>query len=183
MPRSGVTEEQILTAIGLIAAEGEKVTVDRIRKALGDTGSKGTILPVYRRWLAEQRRAPTADADDIPDVVRQAMDQAVTTVWQTCATYASDQIRAIQAAADERIGTAEATLDEAIASIDAYEDELTKALHEIEKLRADNEKLGKQLRTKSTENRLLKSQIKNGSAEITALLKRVVDGDSSHPAS
>jgi len=54
MPRTGITEPQILAAIEALQGRGEAVSKITVRKELGDTGSYGTISAFLQRWR-EQR--------------------------------------------------------------------------------------------------------------------------------
>lgn len=50
MARSGVLYVQVANAATRLVAEGQNPTIDRIRAALGGTGSKSTLAPLLKRW-------------------------------------------------------------------------------------------------------------------------------------
>lgn len=55
MARSGILYSQVVQAAAQLAAAGKSPTVDAVREALGDTGSKSTIAPMLKRWKAEHQ--------------------------------------------------------------------------------------------------------------------------------
>ena len=52
MARAGIIYSHVAKAAAALVAEGKNPTVDTIRAALGDTGSKSTIAPLLKRWKA-----------------------------------------------------------------------------------------------------------------------------------
>ena len=61
MPRTGITEPQILAAIEALQGRGEVVSKITVRKELGDTGSYGTISAFLQRWREQRaQEAPAA---------------------------------------------------------------------------------------------------------------------------
>jgi len=52
MARSGVLYVHVAQAAAQLMAEGHVPTIDRIRAALGGTGSKSTLAPLLKRWKA-----------------------------------------------------------------------------------------------------------------------------------
>lgn len=57
MARAGILYSQVAKAAAQLAAEGKNPTVDNVREALGDTGSKSTIAPMLKRWKSEHHEA------------------------------------------------------------------------------------------------------------------------------
>ena len=55
MARAGIIYSHVAKAAAALVAEGKNPTVDTIRAALGDTGSKSTIAPLLKRWKAEHQ--------------------------------------------------------------------------------------------------------------------------------
>ncbi|MDY7560446.1 MULTISPECIES: DNA-binding protein [unclassified Pseudomonas] len=52
MARSGVLYVHVAHAAAQLVADGRNPTIDSIRAALGETGSKSTIAPLLKRWKA-----------------------------------------------------------------------------------------------------------------------------------
>ena len=69
MPRTGITEPQILAAIEALHARGEAVSKITVRKELGDTGSYGTISAFLQRWREQRAQEAPAESLPIPDPV------------------------------------------------------------------------------------------------------------------
>lgn len=66
MARSGILYSQVAKAAAQLAAAGANPTVDAVRAALGDTGSKSTIGPMLRQWRHGHREQATAVAAGLP---------------------------------------------------------------------------------------------------------------------
>ena len=56
MGRLGVTENQVFQAAQQLAADGVRPTVDTVRIALGNTGSRTTINAYLKAWRERQTR-------------------------------------------------------------------------------------------------------------------------------
>ncbi|WP_413460531.1 DNA-binding protein [Herbaspirillum huttiense] len=74
MARAGILYSQVAKAASQLAAAGKAPTIDTVREALGDTGSKSTIAPMLKRWKAEHQEV-VADVDtglpnDLVDAVK-----------------------------------------------------------------------------------------------------------------
>lgn len=54
MARTGVLYSQLAAVATQLTARGISATVDNVREALGNTGSKSTIAPLLKRWKSEQ---------------------------------------------------------------------------------------------------------------------------------
>lgn len=66
MARSGILYSQVAKAAAQLAATGTNPTVDTVRAALGDTGSKSTIGPMLKRWKAEHEGEAVAAGAGLP---------------------------------------------------------------------------------------------------------------------
>lgn len=62
MARSGILYVQVANAAVQLVAAGHNPTIDRIRAALGGTGSKSTLAPLLKRWKAAHP-GPAAQAE------------------------------------------------------------------------------------------------------------------------
>jgi chromosome segregation ATPase len=54
MARAGILYSQVATTAQRLSERGENPTVDKVREALGNTGSKSTIAPLLKRWKSQQ---------------------------------------------------------------------------------------------------------------------------------
>ena len=70
MPRTGITEAQILAAIEALQSRGEVVSKITVRKELGDTGSYGTISAFLQRWREQRAQEAPAEILPVPDPVQ-----------------------------------------------------------------------------------------------------------------
>jgi len=107
MARSGLTKSQVREARDRLLAEGRHPSVDAVRHALGDSGSKSTI----HKYLKELR-AEDGDADAVPGMRRE------------------DTGRALHALVDELADRLHADFDERLRLQRAAHDQ---ALHERER--------------------------------------------------
>lgn len=93
MPRTGITEAQMLEAITALKSRGENVTKLSVRRELGNTGSFGTIQAFLARWRGSQGPAqaqPPASAAPMPESV----DRAMAAVWNTARAEAKAEVEA-----------------------------------------------------------------------------------------
>lgn len=79
MARAGVSYYDVATAAAALTNTGTAVTVDTVRTAMGNTGSKSTIGPLLKRWKAHQQEK-CADIDtglprDIVQALRSLYEQ------------------------------------------------------------------------------------------------------------
>ena len=70
MARAGILFSQVVKAATQLAAAGTNPTVDTVRAALGDTGSKGTIAPMLKQWKAQHQGETAAAGAGLPAVRR-----------------------------------------------------------------------------------------------------------------
>lgn len=66
MARAGILYSQVAKAAAALAAAGANPTVDTVRAALGNTGSRSTIAPMLKQWKAEYQVDATAAAAGLP---------------------------------------------------------------------------------------------------------------------
>ncbi|MDO8774232.1 MAG: DNA-binding protein, partial [Burkholderiaceae bacterium] len=50
MARAGILYSDVAKAASQLADSGKSPTVDTVRDAMGNTGSKSTIAPMLKRW-------------------------------------------------------------------------------------------------------------------------------------
>jgi chromosome segregation ATPase len=91
MARAGILYSSVAQAAAQLVAAGKNPTVDTVRDALGDTGSKSTIAPMLKRWKAEhQNQVLTQDTGLPADLL-----QAVKGLYERLQQEAAEKIEAI----------------------------------------------------------------------------------------
>jgi hypothetical protein len=73
MARAGILYSHVAKAAAQLAAAGTNPTVDTVRAALGDTGSKSTIGPLLKRWKAEHEGEAAAAGAGLPTQLLEAV--------------------------------------------------------------------------------------------------------------
>ncbi|MDR3369688.1 DNA-binding protein [Rhodoferax sp.] len=93
MARAGILYSHVAKAATALAAAGTNPTVDTVRAALGDTGSKSTIAPLLKRWKAEHESQAVAASTGLPTDLLEAV-QAVHQRLEAAAQVQVEQLRA-----------------------------------------------------------------------------------------
>jgi hypothetical protein len=93
MARSGLTKSQVRTVRDRLQAEGRYPSVDAVRHALGDVGSKSTIHK-YLKALRDEDTGAVIQRDDTEDALRAVVEQLADRLH----TQAEARVRALQAA-------------------------------------------------------------------------------------
>jgi chromosome segregation ATPase len=117
MPRTGITEAQILAAIEALQARGEVVSKITVRKELGDTGSYGTISAFLQRWREQRAQESPAEILPIPDPVQALFAKAWSAAQGLAQAELAPQREALaqeQAALKADLARAQAENDEAV---------------------------------------------------------------------
>lgn len=97
MARAGILYSQVAKAAAALTAAGANPTVDTVRAALGDTGSKGTIAPMLKQWKAQHQGETAAAAAGLPaDLL-----EAVKGVYQRLEAGAQAQVEQLRAAHEQ----------------------------------------------------------------------------------
>lgn len=127
MARAGILYSQVAKAATALAAAGANPTVDAVRAALGDTGSRSTIGPMLRQWRHEHQDQATAAAASLP----------------------ADLLETVQAVHQRIEGRAQARIDEAYAAHERERVEMAQQLASAREagkaLRAERDDLTSQL--------------------------------------
>lgn len=93
MTRLGITYAEVALAAENLQLSGEKPTIERIRRALGDTGSHSTIAKYLQSWRENSPAlVSTVPADGSPAVVQ----AAVQSVWQQLQSDATSKIKKLE---------------------------------------------------------------------------------------
>jgi len=117
MPRTGITEPQILAAIEALQGRGEVVSKITVRKELGDTGSYGTISAFLQRWREQRAQEAPAEILPVPDPVQALFAKAWSAAQGLAQAELAPQREALaqeQAALKADLVRAQAENDEAV---------------------------------------------------------------------
>ncbi len=93
MARAGILYSQVVATANRLAEQGENPTVDKVREALGNTGSKSTIAPLLKRWKAEHEGVVPEAQSGLPA----ELVAAVRHLYDQAQQDANEQIVAMQA--------------------------------------------------------------------------------------
>lgn len=118
-----VSREQILESADQIAAEGQRPTLDAVRKITG--GSYSTISPVLNEWKAQQKTDTTPIQEPAPDTISDRLAAVGAEVWATALELANSRLAAEREALEARRTEQEAAQAEAIELADQLADEIT----------------------------------------------------------
>ena len=66
MARAGILYSDVAKAASQLTDSGKSPTVDTVRDAMGNTGSKSTIAPMLKRWKSEHQETVAATDSGIP---------------------------------------------------------------------------------------------------------------------
>jgi len=135
MARSGILYSDVARAANELAAKGQSITVDNVRKVMGDTGSKSTITPMLKQWKEEHQNEIQATNSGLPESILNAV-RAVYTMMQS---DSRQEIAAMTAkhddlirAAKEQQETLTKDIQSLIASKTALEDQLAATLAKLQ---------------------------------------------------
>jgi DNA repair exonuclease SbcCD ATPase subunit len=134
MPRTGITEPQILAAIEALHARGEAVSKITVRKELGDTGSYGTISAFLQRWREQRAQEAPAESLPIPDPVLALFAKAWAIAQGQAQAELAPQREALaqeQAALKADLALAQAENDEAVRILEVQLDHQVSQLAEL----------------------------------------------------
>lgn len=115
MPREGITRDQVFQACAALCAQGQKPTTRSVRAALGNTGSPNNIAAWIRQWREAQPPGASAPAIalEVPERVRQAMDEAAARVWSAAQELIETEVRSARQACEQQVAAAVQERDDA----------------------------------------------------------------------
>lgn len=164
MARPGIIYANVVKTAFELSEIGKNVTVDSVREALGNTGSKSTIAPLVKRWKAEQEANGVAIASGLPAHLLEAVSALNERI------QADADLRLQQLTEAHEIAASEAAdrLTEANLRIEVLTTECATLYVQFENLRANNDHL-------SNLNRELKLGTVKANADIVGLNNRLAD--------
>lgn len=133
MARSGLTKAQVRSVRDRMLADGKYPSVDAVRHALGDSGSKSTIHK-YLRELRDEDPDVGLQRDDTEEALRAVVGQLAERLHANADARIKARIAALQAAHDDVLRQKEAELAELRATVAALSVRVT----QLETRRAGN---------------------------------------------
>jgi hypothetical protein len=133
MARSGLTKSQVRTVRDRMLAEGKYPSVDAVRHALGDSGSKSTIHK-YLRELRDEDPDAAIGRDDTEDALRGMVAQLSERLHADAEDRFKTRAAALQAAHEAQLREKA----EEVAALRASVAALTARLEQLQQRQADN---------------------------------------------
>lgn len=109
MARSGLTKAQVRSVRDRMLAEGKYPSVDAVRHALGDSGSKSTIHK-YLRELRDEDPDVGLQREDTEEALQAAVGQLAERLHANADARIKTRVAALQAAHEEVVNEKEAEL-------------------------------------------------------------------------
>jgi len=166
MARSGILFSDVCRAAEKIQESGTSPTVDNVRQAMGNTGSKSTIAPMLKRWKEENNAQLKAINSGLPESIL----NAVRGVYELINAEAGGRIDALSTRHQEEL--------------DALNVNLSNIKNEAKVLANENDELNKLIASMTAErNTLLKDQQSDRlrlaalESEKSGMQHRIVDGE------
>jgi chromosome segregation ATPase len=176
MARAGILYSHVAKAAAQLAAAGANPTVDTVRAALGDTGSKSTIGPFLKRWKAAHEGETAAAGAGLPAELLEAVKnvhERVQADAQRQIELASAEHAAALEAVREQLRECQAhdgMLAQSAASLAA---ELTQKTEVLAGLQAAHQSDQITLATLRTDNAGMERRLADRAAEVKALGEQV----------
>jgi chromosome segregation ATPase len=183
MARAGILYSQVASVAVQLTGRGINATVDNVREALGNTGSKSTIAPLLKRWKSEQEERISATQTGLPaDLVvaiknlyehlqheaTQKIDAALAELESARASFKEQLQDAHDAAAV--LKTERDALDAALTEERNAHEKLGSAFHGLQvteaKLQAEAAGLTQRLQDRRTEVENLQQQLHQARAQF-----------------
>ncbi len=166
MARSGILFSDVCRAAETIQQSGNSPTVDNVRQAMGNTGSKSTIAPMLKHWKEKNLEQKKAINSGLPESILNAVRSA----YELIKTEAAIEITELNVQHQKE-------LDEA-------REKFAQIKNEAELLADQKEELTKLLSSASAEKASLlqerqddKLQIAKLDSENLGMLKRISDSE------
>lgn len=109
MARSGLTKAQVRSVRDRMLADGKYPSVDAVRHALGDSGSKSTIHK-YLRELRDEDPDAGLEREDTEDALRAAVGQLAERLHASADARVKTRVAALQAAHEQVLREKDAEL-------------------------------------------------------------------------
>lgn len=129
-----LTAEKIHAEADKIAAQGERPTLARVRKALGG-GSFSTISEAMQVWREQQTQEHALAEVEVPESLSERVEQLKAAAWQSAVEEAERRLSAERSALDEAQAQAAGEVEEAREAVQTLEDEASERDGDLEALR------------------------------------------------
>jgi chromosome segregation ATPase len=172
MARTGILYSHVAQAATKLVEDGKNPTVDTVREALGNTGSKSTIAPFLKRWKAEHQETVAEAESGLPATLLQAVkglhQHMQAEVGQQLDRARQEHEAALHAAAvrEQQLRTDHQALSSTHA---ALSEDLERVREALAQLRASHHAQTVTLATAQAENAGLQQRLADRAAEVTAL--------------
>ena len=131
----GISREQVFAAADRLAAEGQKPTLESVRKITG--GSYSTLSPLLREWRAAKASADVPASEPVPGTIAARMEDVAAEVWRAALDLANGRLAEEREALEEARKQLEAERDEAVELADGLAEEVDRLKSELDAARAE----------------------------------------------
>ncbi|MCP3656829.1 MAG: hypothetical protein GY734_07650 [Herbaspirillum sp.] len=172
MARAGIIYSQVARAAAQLTQAGKTPTIDTVREALGDTGSKSTIAPMLKRWKAEHQESidgadtglPAELVEAVKSIYQRLQDDVARQLEEVNVTHQAD-LNAMRGQRDAALAN-EAQLRQAHGALTA---ECSRAQQSLSKCHEDLQSGALALTAAQTENAGLQQRLVDRTTEVHAL--------------
>lgn len=170
MAKNGVTQNEVYASADRVAARGQKPTVSAVRAELGNRGSNGTILRYLREWWNYRSAVKNDTTLEIPDVLAEAIREALGSTWAAATRLASEEVAAARQVAQKQNEGLEIQFRDAVETIEQMETEIENLHSELENTRGKLDLAREQLVAKQSELETVRSQMEENLVQTETLL-------------
>lgn len=170
-----VRERVIAAAVELYEQAGRErfPTVDAVRRA--SRADMNTVSLLMREWRDSQRPNVATIAVAVPEVVVQAHQAALATVWTQAQELANQSLREAQAAWQVTWNNVEEVRQQGAAAYDKLQAELNEAKQQLADAQARSEELARELTAVRQREAEANSRADRAEARVVEMEKRVDD--------
>ena len=166
MARNGISYEQVDAAVKSLQTRGEDITINRVRRELGDTGSLTTIQRHLATWRSENKEQRPV-AEELPEALESAFRRCLQDLWSTAQLIAQSDIERIRKAAHTAAEELERDLSDACDAHDQQSAELNRLRVQMEVVTRERDEASHAATVLAAEKRELERQF----AEIVGRLE------------
>ncbi|AOV16919.1 hypothetical protein BJI67_07445 [Acidihalobacter aeolianus] len=122
MGRSGITLEQVESAVSALEARNEAVTYDAIRNELGSGGY--STIGKHLQTLRARTASTSPMTVEVPAEIAASLTATLGQLWQQAQSVAAQDVETLRRAANARVQTAEQDLEQLLRRLDSTLEEL-----------------------------------------------------------
>ncbi len=176
MARAGILYSHVAQAAAKLVGDDKNPTVDKVREAMGSTGSKSTIAPLLKRWKAEHQDAVVGCEVGLPAELLQAIksvyDKMEADTRQKLEQAREEHLRELEGAADQ-VAQGETASRLLTATNAALSTELTQVREALAQLQAAHHAQSVALATAQAAGAGLQHRLADRAAEVAALIQQL----------